>query len=187
MHGDSSAFTADGAGMASGRIEPSGSVTARDAGTPPRSPEQAQVDSKGIPPAATNMSHQDLKQRIADNLELLQRTVNEARGQKDDLLDEVEQVLLEYQQIAMLNKTVAIETLEEQNNSSGRVAELQYKVKQQRKSLEAIEKDIKNMDSALRLTQNLKHASYMTGARPHENNTSASAPHVIPLWRLYLI
>jgi hypothetical protein len=132
------------------------------------------------------MSHQDLKQRIADNLELLQRTVNEARGQKDDLLDEVEQVLLEYQQIAMLNKTVAIETLEEQNNSSGRVAELQYKVKQQRKSLEAIEKDIKNMDSALRLTQNLKHASYMTGERPHEN-TSASAPHVIPLWRLYLI
>ena len=121
-----------------------------------------------------NISHMDLKRRIEENLELLQRHVHEARQEKDELLDEVEHVLQQYKHVALLNKDIAVEQMEEEQATSGRAAELYYKVKQQQRNLLAIDKDVKNMDSALFITNKLKDVSYMTGRElVHGRPTSA--------------
>lgn len=154
---------------ASDRKDAVESLSARDADTPAQSARKAHEDgleSAHLP--LTNLSHMDLKRRIEENLENLRRTVNEVREEKDELLDEVESVLLEFKQIALLNKDIAVETLEEQQQSSS-VAELTYRVNQQRKNIEAIETDIKHMDSALLITKNMKHASYMKGRSRFEH------------------
>lgn len=138
-------------------------IEASTSGPAPADAPRNNGTGHGIRPQE-DIGHQDLKRRIEENLELLQRHVHEARQEKDGLLDEVELVLQQYKDVALLNKDAAVQNMDEEDHSSGRVSELRYKVKQQERNLLVIERDIKNVDSALLTTHKLKNVSYMTGS-----------------------